>query len=87
MQHVPHHAQTNKKQNIERAQKEIDRLEAEAKEPQPSSSSHRRSHESSKKPASANQAVNGTASASAEHAQEKDAEDMKKALLENKADE
>ncbi|KAL6715105.1 multicopy suppressor of BFA (Brefeldin A) [Lecanora helva] len=74
------------KENIERARKEIDRLEAEAKESQPSTS-NRRTHDSSKKPAAVNQAVNGTAHAGAELAQEKDAdadvaEDMKKASIE-----
>ena len=78
-------------QNIEKAQKEIDRLEAEAKEPQPSAP-NRRTHDSVKKPAVANQSVNGTASAEAEHAQEKDAsadvtEDLKKASIEDKAEE
>lgn len=91
MQYILHNAQTNARQNIEKAQKEIDRLEAEAKEPQPSSSSNRRTQDSSKKPATANHSVNGTASASAEHAQEEEtnadvAEDMKKASLEDKAE-
>lgn len=75
-------------QNIEKAQKEIDRLEAEAKEPQPSTSS-RRTHDTAKKPATANHAVNGTASAETEVAQEKDAaadvtKDVKKASIEDK---
>lgn len=91
MQQVLLDALTDTKQNIERAQKEIDHLEAEAKESQPSPSSNRRTHDPSKKPATAKPSVNGTASASAEHAQEKDAdtnvaEDMKKASLEDKAD-
>lgn len=64
-------------QNIQKAQKEIDRLEAEAegKEIQGSSppSSSRRTHDSAKKPAMANQSVNGTTSAEAELAQENDA--------------
>ena len=51
-------------QNIEKAQKEIDHLEAAATEvPQ---SSNRRAHDSSKKPAALNQSVNGTVSAQAE---------------------
>ena len=75
-------------QNVEKAQKEIDRLEAEAKEPQPSTS-NRRTHDSAKKPATANQSVNGTASAETELAQEKDAaadvtEDLKAASIEDK---
>ena len=80
-------------QNIEKAQKEIDRLEAEAKEPQPSSSSsnhnnNRRTHDSAKKTAQTNQAVNGNADAGAELAQEKDAvkdvaEDLKKVEIED----
>ncbi len=78
-------------QNIDKAQKEIDRLEAEAHEPQPSSS-NRRTHDSAKKPAQINQAVNGTASTDAEQAQEKDAaadvsEDLKNASLEDQAEE
>ena len=85
---------TDSIQNIEKAQKEIERLEAEAREPQPSTShstSHRRTHDNSKKPAIANQSVNGIASAEAELAQEKDAaadvaEDMKNASIEDKAD-
>ena len=73
-------ANTSHGQNIEKAQKEIDRLEAEAKDhPQhPSTStstSNRRTHDHAKRPASAaNQSVNGTASsAETELAQEKDA--------------
>ena len=70
------------KQNIEKAQREIDRLEAEAIEV--SQSGSRRAHDSSKKPAAVNQSVSGTASAQAELEQEKDAsadvtEDLKKA--------
>ena len=54
-------------------------------------SNHRRAHDSSKKPANKNQSVNGTASASAELAQEKDAsadvtEDLKNASIEDAAD-
>jgi len=74
-------------QNIDKAQKEIDRLEAEAHEAPPSSST-RRTHDSAKKPAQNNQAVNGTPSADAELAQEKDAaadvsEDLKNAKIED----
>lgn len=76
-------------QNIEKAQKEIDRLEAEAKEPQHSPPSTRRTHDHARKPATANQSVNGTASAEAELGQEKDAaadvtEDLKEASVEDK---
>ena len=81
-------------QNIEKAQKEIDRLEAEAKESEtstPSSSTTRRTRDSAKKPAIVNQSVNGDASADAELAQEKDAtadvtDDLKKASIEDKAE-
>ena len=71
---------------MEKAQKEIDRLEAEANEIPPSN--NRRTHDSSKKPAAKNQAVNGTASASSELAQEKDAsadvtKDLKNASIED----
>ncbi|KAL8671699.1 MAG: hypothetical protein Q9168_003799 [Polycauliona sp. 1 TL-2023] len=82
------------KENIDRAQKEIDRLEAEAAAPSSSTAStgNRRTHETAKKPATANQSVNGTASAKAEQAQEKDAEadvaaDLEKASIEDKAEE
>lgn len=78
-------------QNIAKAQKEIDRLEEEAKKESAagSSSGNRRTHDTSKKSAAANQAVNGTASADAELAQEKDAvadvsEELKKASVEDK---
>ena len=80
-------------QNIEKAKKEIERLEAEETQSSTShSTSHRRTHDNSKKPATANQSVNGTASAEAELAQEKDAaadvaEDIKKASIEDKAEE
>jgi hypothetical protein len=79
-------------QNIEKAKKEIERLEAEEHQPSTSTASNRRTHDSSRKPTAANQAVNGTASAESELAQEKDAaadvaEDMKKASIEDKADE
>ena len=78
-------------QNIAKAQKEIDRLEEEAKnEQQPSA--NRRTHDNSKKPAEKNQAVNGTADAGAELAQEKDgaadaADELKKASIEDKTEE
>ncbi|KAK0514215.1 hypothetical protein JMJ35_002832 [Cladonia borealis] len=81
------------KENIEKAKKEIERLEAEETQSSTShSTSHRRTHDNSKKPATANQSVNGTASAEAELAQEKDAaadvaEDIKKASIEDKAEE
>jgi hypothetical protein len=71
-------------QNIAKAQKEIDRLEAEEDEG---------SKDPARKPAQKNQAVNGGAvSAAAELKQEKDAEadvaeDLKNASLEDKVDE
>lgn len=80
-------------QNIERAQKEIDRLEAEASMPASNASTgNRRAHETARKPATIQQSVNGTASAEAEHAQEKDAEadvaeDLKDASIEDKDEE
>ncbi|KAL8803762.1 MAG: hypothetical protein Q9182_002972 [Xanthomendoza sp. 2 TL-2023] len=83
---------TKTKENIERAQKEIDRLEIEATASSSTASTgNRRSHETAKKPATANQSVNGTVSATAEQAQEKDAEadvaeDLKKASIEDKAE-
>ena len=79
-------------QNVEKAQKEIDQLETEAKEsPTPTSGSGRRTQDAARKPATANQAVNGTASAEAELAQEQDAaadvaKDLKSASVEDKAD-
>ena len=82
--------------NIAKAQAEIDRLEAEAIEqsnstPAPSSNT-RRTHDSAKKPASANQSTDGNVSALAELSQEKDAEadvaqDLEKASIEDKAEE
>ncbi|KAI4274006.1 MAG: hypothetical protein LQ337_004244 [Flavoplaca oasis] len=82
------------KENIDKAQKEIDRLEAEATAPSSSSPStgNRRAHETAKKPATVNQSINGTASAKAEQEQEKDAEadvaeDLQKATIEDKAEE
>lgn len=60
---------------MQKVQREIDRLEAEAKDIQSSSppSGSRRTHDSAKKPTMANQSVNGTTSAEAELAQENDA--------------
>ncbi|KAL8855606.1 MAG: hypothetical protein Q9178_007754 [Gyalolechia marmorata] len=81
------------KENIDKAQKEIDRLEAEAAAPSSTASTgNRRTHETARKPATVNQSVNGTASANAEQAQEKDAEadvaeDLEKASIEDKAEE
>ncbi|KAL9007463.1 MAG: hypothetical protein Q9173_007276 [Seirophora scorigena] len=81
------------KENIERAQREIDRLEAEATAPASTASTgNRRTHDTAKKPAAVNRAVNGTASAKTEQAQEKDAEadvaeELKQASIEDKADE
>ena len=82
-------------QNVAKAQAEIDRLEAEADEtsvPSSSKTNNRRTHDHAKKPAIANQSVNGEANAQAELAQEKDAEadvaeDLKKATIEDKVDE
>ena len=82
-------------QNVAKAQAEIDRLEAEAQEApsaNPSSSDNRRTHDSGKKAAIANQSINDGASAEAELAQEKDAdadvaEEMKRASIEDKEDE
>ena len=80
-------------QNIDKAKKEIERLEAEETQSSTShSTSHRRTHDNSKKPATANQSVNGNASAEAELNQEKDAaadvaEDIKNASIEDKAEE
>ena len=74
------------KQNIEKAQREIDRLEAESIEvPQ---SGGRRTHDSSTKPTAVNQSVNGRVSAQAELEQENDAsadvaEDLKKAGIDD----
>ncbi|EMD66175.1 hypothetical protein COCSADRAFT_137509 [Bipolaris sorokiniana ND90Pr] len=72
------------KENIAKAQKEIERLEAEEAEEEASGST-----DAARKPAQKNQAVNGNASAEAELTQEKDAtadaaEDLKKASLEDK---
>ncbi|CAN9408445.1 unnamed protein product [Alternaria sp. RS040] len=72
-------------QNIAKAQKEIDRLEAEEAEEDAANGST----DAARKPAQKNQAVNGSASAKAEHDQEKDAaadaaDDLKKASIEDK---
>ncbi|KAI4243944.1 MAG: hypothetical protein L6R40_003154 [Gallowayella cf. fulva] len=80
------------KENIDRAQKEIDRLDTEATAPSAASASGRQSQETARRPAAVNQSVNGTASAKAEQAQEKDAEvnvaeDLGKASIEDKAEE
>ncbi|KAL8926374.1 MAG: hypothetical protein Q9208_002917 [Pyrenodesmia sp. 3 TL-2023] len=80
------------KENIDRAQKEIDRLEAEAAAAAVTSSTgNRRAHDTAKKPATINQSVNGTASANTEQVQEKDAEadvaeNLNKASIEDKVD-
>ena len=68
-------------QNIAKAQKEIDRLEAEE--------ATEGATDIARKPAQKNQAVNGSASPAAELAQENDAaadvaEDLKKASIEDK---
>jgi hypothetical protein len=70
-------------QNIAKAQKEIERLEAEEDEGAQGTT------DTARKPAQKNQAVNGSASAEAELDQEKDAaadaaEELKKASLEDK---
>ncbi|KAL9035885.1 MAG: hypothetical protein Q9214_006385 [Letrouitia sp. 1 TL-2023] len=76
------------KENVEKAQREIEKLEAEAAASQTASSnSSRRTHDTTRKPAKANQSVDGTTSAQAEQAQEKDAEadvteDLKNASIE-----
>ncbi|CAE6999841.1 hypothetical protein P3342_001096 [Pyrenophora teres f. teres] len=74
------------KENIAKAQKEIDRLEAEEAEEDANGTT-----DAARKPAQKNQAVNGSASAEAELEQEKDAAadaaaDLKKATLEDKED-
>ena len=79
-------------QNITHAQKEIDRLEAEAANPPKSTTTNginaskaSRTHDSAKKPAEKQQAVNGTADAAAEATQEKDAmKDVEKEMEEAK---
>ena len=72
-------------QNIAKAQKEIDKLEAEEAAEYAATGST----DAARKPAQKNQAVNGDASAEAELAQEKDAaadaaDDLKKATIEDK---
>ncbi|KAL9123857.1 MAG: hypothetical protein Q9217_006754 [Psora testacea] len=79
------------KENIAKAQKEIEQLEAEAKESHPTSSGNRRTHEIAKKPATANQSVNGTPNADIELAQENDAVDdieqvMKEVSMDDKVE-
>lgn len=69
-------------QNVEKAKKEIARLEAEE-------DATNGTTDAARKPAQKNQAVNGSASPSAELAQENDAaadvaEDLKKASIEDK---
>ena len=77
-------------QNIEKAKKEIEKLESEAREGH-SSTVSKRTHDAAKKPSQANQAVDGKVSADAELAQEKDAaadvaQDLKEASLEDKSE-
>ncbi|MCJ1356199.1 MAG: hypothetical protein MMC33_006193 [Icmadophila ericetorum] len=81
------------KENITKAQAEIDRLEAEAAStPAPSSSSRpSRTHDSAKKPAQKHAGVNGDADADAQLTQEKDAnadvvKDMEAAKIEDAED-
>ncbi|KAI9706074.1 MAG: hypothetical protein M1836_005480 [Candelina mexicana] len=77
-------------ENIDKAQKEIDRLEADAKNETPSSSTKdHRTRDTAKKPGIKNESVNGTASADTELAQEKDAsadvaEDLERAIIEDR---
>ena len=83
-------------QNITRARKEIDRLEAEAEAANPSKATANgntnkppRTHDSAKKLAEKQQAVNGTADVAAEATQEADAmkdveKEMEEAKLEDK---
>ena len=73
-------------QNIANAQKEIDRLEAEASAAD--SKTADRATDTARKPAMESQGVNGTTSAGAERVQEQDAvsdaaEDLKKAKIED----
>ncbi|KAF2173936.1 hypothetical protein M409DRAFT_48843 [Zasmidium cellare ATCC 36951] len=73
------------KENVQKAQAEIDRLEAEAA----NADNKAASSETARKPATEKQQVNGSASAGAELEQEKDAaadvsEDLKKATIEDK---
>lgn len=79
------------KENIEKAQKEIDRLGADAQESHSSSIATRKTHDTAKKPAIANQSLNGTADAEAELTQEQDAandvtKEMKEATIEDNAE-
>lgn len=72
-------------QNIEAAKKEIEKLENESKEAPQS----QKTRDAAKKPAIANQAVEGKADAEAELAQEKDgfddaAKELKEASIEDK---
>jgi hypothetical protein len=80
-------------QNIERAQKEIDRLEIEATEAQSSSPSppRKRTQDFSKKPANTSQPPNGTKSAVTEPKLHKDdaadvVQALREATLDDKAD-
>ena len=74
------------RQNIANAQKEIDRLEAEAT----AADAKAGASDNARKPAIDNQGVNGNANAGAELSQEKDgaddaADDLKKAKIEDDA--
>ncbi|MCJ1477484.1 hypothetical protein MMC13_006156 [Lambiella insularis] len=94
LEHWKSNQEKKTKDNIAKAQAEIDRLEAEAEEPITSSSpksNNRRTHETAKKPSTVHQSVNGNASAEAGSTQEKDvdtevAEDLKNVALEGKSD-
>ena len=84
----------NRLQNIERAQKEIDRLETEAIETQNSipPSSSKRTQDSTKKQPVKSQLANGTNSAGTEPKQNKEAETdlaqvLEKATIDDKAEE
>jgi len=77
-----HAAEANHVQNVAKAQKEIERLEAEE------DGAANGTADTARKPAQKNQAVNGSASAEAELEQEKNgaadaAEELKKASLED----
>ncbi|KAL9098175.1 MAG: hypothetical protein Q9163_006115 [Psora crenata] len=79
------------KENIARAQKEIELLEAEAKEPHATPPTNPRGNDTSKKPGNADKVVNGNADEEADLAQERNspddvAEEMDKATIEEKAD-
>jgi hypothetical protein len=76
-------------QNIAKAQKEIERLEAESS-PSAPANANSGAKDTHKKPADANQGLNGKVSAKAELAQEKDAvadaaAELKKAKIEDDA--